>query len=705
MTIAGARLILAQYAKHGFHLVPIPAGCKGPVTKRWNVREMTVTDPEIAQWLDGNVGLAHAYSGTAALDIDDLAGAKRWFSERGIDLDALLGAPDAVRIESRANRSKLLYRVDKPLPSFKLAGFELRCASGSGTTLQDVLPPSIHPDTKQPYRWAYGSPAGHWSKLPALPVSISTLWLSLISSKALPTPKRAAGIEAEKLRTALEPLDPDCSYDDWLTVGMVLHYETGGGGVGLALWNEWSARGKKYRGMGDLETHWRTFRVNHDRPLTIASLRRETVASADDFPDIDSTVDMPSIPSGRAVLGVSADGRDKALEALRGLRRSRMGTIEARISNIVSVLAEPAICGQQLAFDAFQDVVQIAPHGSDAWRSLQDTDYTALRCWLETAGNCEPISHDMMRHAVLAVAQQHSMDSALIWLSALEWDGVNRIDRFMPRYCGTSDTAYERGAGAYLWTAMAGRVLSPGCQADMVPVFIGRQGVGKSRGVQALVPDMQLYAELRLDESDDVIARKMRGVLVGELAEMRGARTGDLERVKAFVTRTFEKWTPKYQEFAHSYARRFIIVGTTNDEEFLPTDTEHRRWLPLLTEKIDVVAIARDRALLWAEGRERYKAHGVAWQGLDLLAYRARRDAEGVDLWEADITHWLADHKAPYVRMADVLSQALGIDLRSTTRIHELRAGRVLRQLAYVRRTVAVGGKDRIKAWVFDPTS
>ncbi len=50
--------MLAEYVRAGWALVPIPAGRKGPQAARWNLREMTVQDPEIAEWLDGNVGLA-----------------------------------------------------------------------------------------------------------------------------------------------------------------------------------------------------------------------------------------------------------------------------------------------------------------------------------------------------------------------------------------------------------------------------------------------------------------------------------------------------------------------------------------------------------------------------------------------------------------------------------------------------------------------
>lgn len=707
------RRILAEYCRAGWFLVPIPAGKKGPVTAQWNTRALCVNDPEVAPWLDGNVGLAHAYSGTCAIDVDDLARCTAWLAERGIDLAELLNAPDAVRIESRPGRAKLIYALPTPMPSFKLPpGLELRCAATSGLTVQDVLPPSIHPDTGKPYAWSYGSPAGDWSVLSPLPGQLMALWQSLISVKApKPPPARAAAPEAPRLRALLADHDPDADYDNWIMIGMALHYETQGSQTGLMLWNEWSSAGRKYAGLGDLESHWRSFRADHDNPRTLASLRKPSVASADEFETLPpSEADASAPPAGSPALPGQAppvplkgDARERAIATLRGVKRSKLGTIEARISNVTAVLGVPEVSGHTLALDEFQDVVMTAERKGQ-WRAFTDSDYTQIRVGLETIGNCDPISHEMIRHAVQLVAERNKMDTAQEWLTALTWDGTPRLETFCPRYFGTDDTEYERAVGLYLWTALAGRVMSPGCQADMVPVLIGRQGVGKSRGVQAMVPSPEHYVEVRLDEPDDAIARKMRGVLIGEMAEMRGLRAADVERVKAFITRTHEKWVPKYKEFATNYPRRFIIVGTTNDEEFLPADTEHRRWLPLHTSRVNVQDIANDREQLWAEALACWQLHGVYWRGLDALAKPARQLAATDDAWQEQIAAWIDANPAVNYRMHDILSNAVGIDSRTSTRVHELRVSRVLHSLGYARKTVREGGRV-IKAWTFDPTS
>jgi predicted P-loop ATPase len=305
----------------------------------------------------------------------------------------------------------------------------------------------------------------------------------------------------------------------------------------------------------------------------------------------------------------------------------------------------------------------------------------------------------MIRQAVLLVAEQHKMDTARIWLEGLRWDGVERVDTFCPRYFGTVDSPYERMAGLYLWTALAGRVMAPGCQADMVPVLIGKQGCGKSSGVQALVPAPDHYVELRLDEPDDAIARKTRGVLVAEFAEMRGLRAADVDRVKAFITRRHEKWVPKYREFATNYPRRFLIVGTTNDEEFLPSDTEHRRWLPLHTSGVDVPAIRADKEQLWAEALVRWDMDGVAWAQLDALAAPARADAASPDAWEETVAEYVFAKPAESVKLLDVMVNAIGLDPRTVNRSHELRVGRILRSLGYERHSIRTPTGKFAKVW------
>lgn len=283
--------LAAQYVQAGLFLIPVPSGRKGPTSPAWQLRENAVdTITKARKMRGGNIGLAHAWSRTAAVDFDDLSRALESSALAGVDLQALLDAPDAVKISSgRPNRTKLLYRLPEgtdPLPSIKLwdAALELRCASQDGLTVQDVLPPSIHPDTGVPYEWI-----GDWREIPEMPDDLLWFWLGELSARGNnPTTTPGAvgddelwlaqpmplGLDDEALRDMLAEFDPGTGYDEWLRVGMALHHETSGEQRGFALWNEWSALSDKYAGERDLRSHWRSFRSARANAVTARWLRK-----------------------------------------------------------------------------------------------------------------------------------------------------------------------------------------------------------------------------------------------------------------------------------------------------------------------------------------------------------------------------------------------------------------------------------------------
>lgn len=192
--------MIEDYILMGLALCPIPAGKKGPTTTGWNLPENAITTIEDAHRIKGNVGILHAYctpTPTCAIDIDCFDLATDWLEGHGISLSELLNAADAVQIISgKAGRAKLLYRLPagiKPLTTVQIQDqpskqmiLELRCAAGTGRSMQDVLPPSIHPDTNAPYTWGGG---GDWRKLPVLSPELLNIWQSEMKVKKATRPK------------------------------------------------------------------------------------------------------------------------------------------------------------------------------------------------------------------------------------------------------------------------------------------------------------------------------------------------------------------------------------------------------------------------------------------------------------------------------------------------------------------------------------
>ena len=172
-----------KYEDAGFKLCVIYPGKKAPIYARWE--QTPIPAHRVSD--DKGLGLLHVQSRTASVDVDDLEQAHHWLETKGIDLGALLDQDDAVRIISgKPNRAKLIYRLPNgrdPLPTKQITDregrvlLELRCASSTGSSLQDVLPPTIHPETKRPYAWGGN---GSFEDLPVLPDELLTLWQGLI---------------------------------------------------------------------------------------------------------------------------------------------------------------------------------------------------------------------------------------------------------------------------------------------------------------------------------------------------------------------------------------------------------------------------------------------------------------------------------------------------------------------------------------------
>ena len=53
----------------------------------------------------------------------------------------------------------------------------------------------------------------------------------------------------------LDAISPDCSYDEWLKVGMALKHE----GADVSVWDDWSRRGSKYK-QGECQRKWKSFK-------------------------------------------------------------------------------------------------------------------------------------------------------------------------------------------------------------------------------------------------------------------------------------------------------------------------------------------------------------------------------------------------------------------------------------------------------------
>lgn len=387
--------------------------------------------------------------------------------------------------------------------------------------------------------------------------------------------------------------------------------------------------------------------------------------------------------------------------------RTKDGKIKPTLPNIVLALTHQGYLDMRLARDAYRNEIVVGT--AEAHRSFTDEDYTLIRLTLSQKGfGPGPIPSQDIREAVRLVARQQSFDSAINWLNGLPpWDGTPRIASFCSRYLGAPVSAYSTAVSLYWWTAHAGRILSPGIQADMAIVLISRQGTGKTSAIKAIAPTPDQYVELNLMDRDEDLSRTMRGKLIGEMAELRGIATREMEGIKAWISRQREEWVPKYEEFSKTFPRRLVLIGTSNQDEFLADETGNRRWLPLqVGERQDRDAIICDRDRLWAEARAVYLDQGILWQEAERLAKDEHESFMITDPWQDTLENWLAtpdlDGSLPcerdFLLVSDILRDALHIDSGRVRLWDKQRIGKILRVLGYKNKVWKVNKRNQ-KVW------
>ena len=180
--------------------------------------------------------MAHAYCKppTGAFDIDDGKETLRYLAGKGNDLKSVLTLScAAVMWSGRPNSLKAIYRLPCGLgplltKTVKVNGkviFEFRCATADGKTVQDVIPPSVHPSGTR-YRWLQGS----LETLTEMPRELLDLWQELIAADQT---KSQTTQKSQVMWTSLAPLtpreiailkdqlnyiDPNCDRETWRNV-------------------------------------------------------------------------------------------------------------------------------------------------------------------------------------------------------------------------------------------------------------------------------------------------------------------------------------------------------------------------------------------------------------------------------------------------------------------------------------------------------
>ena len=296
---------------------------------------------------------------------------------------------------------------------------------------------------------------------------------------------------------------------------------------------------------------------------------------------------------------------------LAGMDMDSRGRFLPTIKNVRLILNnDPGLsgCFKRDLFDRRDVVTRNLP-----WRDCDfvggafwiNSDEACLRAYLEA----EPWGirgKDCINDALETVLVANQYHPVREYLRGVKWDGIKRAETLLIDYLGAEDSEFNRAVTRKSLVACVRRIFQPGCKFDYVLTLFGEQGQNKST-IFKQISKGWFSESLTNMSGDNRSMEQLAGVWIIELAELASIKKAETETVKAFITKTEDRFRPAYGRKSETYKRQCVFFGSTNEIDYLKDPTGNRRfWTvpvrvtePRLDPWRDLTASVIDQ--IWAE--------------------------------------------------------------------------------------------------------
>lgn len=343
-------------------------------------------------------------------------------------------------------------------------------------------------------------------------------------------------------------------------------------------------------------------------------------------------------------------------------------------------------------------------------REVEDKDVAALEERIDLAySQCAKTAplRAMTDRAVNKVAMERPYHVVRDYMNALPpWDGKPRLKYVVRDLLRAEDAAADlakltkpqrrevmkrialaRRQIKKFFVGGVARTMKPGCKHDSVLILKGKQGRQKSTWFRTITPCGRFSdADMDLQNKDSILELRKNFIFEwSELSTVRSAK--DWEVVKGFTARQEDTVRPPYARRAMRRLRHCVIVGTTNEAQFLSDSTGSRRWwvIEVGNAKIDLSKTEEQRDQLWAEAIYLWRRGYRWWFGgkEDEFREKVNEQHSVQDPWVELIENWLAQGAYVTPSTMQILTVALQMDPAKQTYADSRHVGRVMRTLGY----------------------
>jgi predicted P-loop ATPase len=386
--------------------------------------------------------------------------------------------------------------------------------------------------------------------------------------------------------------------------------------------------------------------------------------------------------------------------------KTRTGGPLACLANVITALRYAPEWQGVLGFNEF--ALRVVSRKPAPWAGARpdanwtDNEDSLTADWLQHEGIF--VGVEVAGLGVQSVARDFKFHPVRAYLKSLRWDGIRRLDIWLSRYAGAQQSRYIAAVGARWMTAAVARIYEPGIKADCMLILEAKQGALKSTLFKTLAINPDWFTDEIADLGSKDAAMQTAGVWIIEVGELDSMSRAESGKIKAFMSRTTDRFRPPYGKHVQAAPRHCIFGGTVNHANYLKDETGARRFWPVACGKIDIDLLTADRDQLWAEAVVRFSIGEKWWLDTNELNEAATiQQAERYDgdAWDDLISAWLAKPEQRYdgtghpilpftstpqaVTVTDILNHAIGKRQDQWTQGDSNRVARVLKSMDWER--------------------